>query len=58
MPAAVVGHTGEMACHRWLEAPDEAARSRAAGRVEEFLGEPWTLEVLERIVGMVQHCAS
>lgn len=53
MPAAVVGHIGELACRQWLEAPDDAARSRAAGRAEEFLGEPWTLEVLERLVDRV-----
>ena len=51
MPVAAVGHIGELACRQWLEAPDEAARSRAAGRVEEFLVEPWTLEVLKRLVG-------
>jgi Ser/Thr protein kinase RdoA (MazF antagonist) len=53
MPAAMVGHIGELGCRQWLEASDEAARSRAAGRVEEFLAEPWTLEVLERLVGLV-----
>ena len=54
MPAAAVGHIGELACRQWLEAPDEAARSRAEGRAEEFLREPWTLDVLERLVGMVR----
>lgn len=54
MPAAALGHLGELACRQWLDAPDESARSRAAGRAEEFLQEPWTLEVLERMVRMVK----
>ena len=57
MPAAAVGHIGELGCRQWLEAPDEAARSRAAGRVEEFLSEPWTLQVLERLVRVVRAAA-
>lgn len=54
MAAAAVGHIGELACRQWLEAPDETARSRAAGRVREFLAEPWTLEVLERLIRTVR----
>jgi len=54
MPAAAVGHLGELACRQWLEASDETARSRAAGRADEFLAEPWTLEVLERLLGIVR----
>lgn len=54
MPVAAMGHIGELACRQWLEAPDQAARSRAASRAEEFLGEPWTFEILERLVDLVK----
>jgi Ser/Thr protein kinase RdoA (MazF antagonist) len=57
MAAATVGHIGELACRQWLEATDEAARSRAVARVEEFLTEPWTLDVLERVVGVVREAS-
>jgi Ser/Thr protein kinase RdoA (MazF antagonist) len=53
MAAATVGHIGELTCRQWLEAPGEAGRRRAEGRADEFLGEPWTLDVLERLVGLV-----
>jgi len=54
MPVAAVGHVGELACTQWLEALDDAARVHAARRADEFLGEPWTLEVLERLVETVR----
>jgi len=53
MAAATVGHIGELTCRQWLEAPDEVGRLRAEGRADEFLGEPWTLDVLERLVALV-----
>lgn len=53
MAAATVGHIGELTCRQWLEAPDEAGRRRAEGRADEFLGEPWTLDVLERLVDLI-----
>jgi hypothetical protein len=53
MPVATVGHITELACRQWLEAPDQAARSHAAGRVEELLRERWNLGVLERVVDLV-----
>ena len=53
MAAATVGHIGELTCRQWLEAHDEAGRLHAEGRADEFLGEPWTLDVLERLVGLI-----
>ena len=53
MPAAVVGHLGELGCRQWLEAADEPARTRAAGRVEELLDDPWTLDRLQHLVALV-----
>ena len=54
MPVAAVGHVGELARVRWLAASDDAAPAHAARRADEFLGEHWTLDVLERLVETVR----
>jgi Ser/Thr protein kinase RdoA (MazF antagonist) len=48
-----LGHIGEMAFEQWLAAESDADRTRALGRVEEFLGEPLTRDVMDRLLDLV-----
>lgn len=48
-----LGHIGEIACEQWLAAESYADRTRAVSRVEEFLGDPLTRDVMDRLLGLV-----
>jgi len=50
MPVAVLGHIGEQACRQWLQAMTENDRMRAHRRIREFLGEPFTRDVIDQIL--------
>jgi Ser/Thr protein kinase RdoA (MazF antagonist) len=48
-----LGHIGEMACEQWLAAGSDADRDRAIGRVEEFVGDPLTRDLMDRMLELV-----
>ena len=48
MAIAQLGHLGERACRLWLDPTQDRARSTA--RVEEFLGEPITRQLIDRLL--------
>ena len=51
MAIAQLGHLGERACRLWLDPTQDRARSTA--RVEEFLGEPITRPLIQRILDAI-----
>jgi Ser/Thr protein kinase RdoA (MazF antagonist) len=53
MPIAQLNHIGERACGLWLEATDESARARAASRVDEFVDEALTRNVIVELLDAV-----
>ena len=48
MAIAQLGHLGELACRRWLE--PGADRPRSAARIEEFLGEPLSRQLIAQML--------
>lgn len=48
-----LGHIGEIAFEQWLAAESDADRARALSRIEEFLGEPLTREVMDGLLDVV-----
>lgn len=53
MPVAVLNHILELGCRQWLAATDDEQRAHAAVRVAEFVGDPVTLPVVERLLAEV-----
>jgi hypothetical protein len=53
MLVAQLGHITEIACRRWLDAPDEAERRHVEAWAREGIDEPVTLATVERIVDAV-----
>ena len=53
MLIAQLGHIGELACRAWLEAPDPTQRDHHAARVSEFLDDPLTRDVIDRMLDAV-----
>jgi thiamine kinase-like enzyme len=51
MAIAQLGHLGELACRRWLDPSEDRARS--AARVDEFLGDPITRQLIEELLAAV-----
>jgi hypothetical protein len=51
MAIAQLGHLGERACRLWLDLTHDRARSTA--RVEEFLGEPITRQLIDRLLNAI-----
>jgi Ser/Thr protein kinase RdoA (MazF antagonist) len=51
MAIAQIGHLGERACRLWLDPSQDRARSTA--RVNEFLGEPITRQLIHRILDTI-----
>ena len=51
MAIAQLGHLGELACRRWLDLTDDRARS--AARVQEFLGEPMSRQLIEGLLDAI-----
>jgi aminoglycoside phosphotransferase (APT) family kinase protein len=51
MAIAQLGHLGERACRLWLDPSHDRARS--AARVEEFVGEPVTRELIHRLLDAI-----
>ncbi len=51
---AQLHHIGRYQVLGWLQAQDPEARARAHAGVREFVDEPLTVEVVERLVGWVQ----
>jgi Ser/Thr protein kinase RdoA (MazF antagonist) len=47
MTIAQLGHIGERACRLWLE---DVERERIAGNVEEFVADPLTRDVIDRLL--------
>jgi hypothetical protein len=54
MVIAQIGHIGELSCHRWLDPRRVAERERNEARVEEFLTDGITREL---IAGMLDALA-
>ena len=48
MAIAQLGHLGELACRRWLDPSFD--RTRTASRVEEFLGEPLSRQLIAQLL--------
>jgi aminoglycoside phosphotransferase (APT) family kinase protein len=53
MVIAQLGHIGEVSCRRWLDPARAAERDRNEGRVDEFLTEGLTLEMIDRILDAI-----
>ena len=51
MAIAQLGHLGELACRRWLDPTYDRARS--AARVQEFLGEPMTRQLIDGFLAAI-----
>jgi Ser/Thr protein kinase RdoA (MazF antagonist) len=51
MAIAQLGHLGELACRRWLDPTYDRARS--AMRVQEFLGEPMTRQLIDGFLAAI-----
>ena len=51
MAIAQLGHLGERACRLWLDPTQDRARSTA--RVDEFLDEPITRELIDGILDAI-----
>lgn len=51
MAIAQLGHLGERACRLWLDPSQDRARSTS--RVEEFLGEPITRQLVDRLLDAI-----
>jgi hypothetical protein len=51
MAIAQIGHLGERACRLWLDPSQDRARGTA--RVNEFLGEPITRQLIHRILDTI-----
>jgi aminoglycoside phosphotransferase (APT) family kinase protein len=51
MAIAQLGHLGERACRLWLDPTEDRARSTA--RVEEFLSEPITRQLIDRLLDAI-----
>jgi aminoglycoside phosphotransferase (APT) family kinase protein len=51
MAIAQLGHLGELACRRWLDPNQDRVRSTA--RVEEFLGEPLSRQLIEALLSEI-----
>lgn len=51
MTIAQIGHIGERACRLWLEGVE---RERIAGTVEEFVADPLTRDVIDRLLEEVR----
>ncbi len=47
MIIAQLGHIGEIACRRWLDPSRAAERQHNAGRVEEFITQPLTRQMID-----------
>lgn len=53
MAVAQLSHIGQTGCERWLSSSTDLEREANADWVEEFLGEPVTLETVDRILDAV-----
>ena len=51
MAIAQLGHLGERACRLWLDPTQD--RARATARVEEFVGEPMTQQLIHRLLDAI-----
>jgi aminoglycoside phosphotransferase (APT) family kinase protein len=53
MVIAQLGHIGELSCRRWLDPQRSAERERNERRVDEFLSDGITLEIIDSILDAV-----
>jgi thiamine kinase-like enzyme len=53
MAIAQLGHIGELSCRRWLDPAHDRAHN--AARVEEFLGEPVSHQLIRELLDAIAH---
>lgn len=54
MPLAVMNHLLELGSRQWLAATDDVGRERAAGRVAEFVDDPFLVPEAEQLLAAVR----